>query len=158
MIIGATGHQNIPAAASPQIAHTLEQALRRYATALTGVCSLADGADQLFAGLVLELGGQLHVVVPCEGYERTMGTSVARERFKALLSRAHRVENLPFRQPSQSAFLAAGQHVVDLSRLLIAIWDGQDARGEGGTGDIVKYARSVGREIIVLWPEGVVRK
>jgi hypothetical protein len=43
---------------------------------------------------------------------------------------------------------------VDLSDLLIAVWDGKEAKGKGGTADIVRYARERDTEVVVLWPPG----
>ena len=67
------------------------------------------------------------------------------------------IEQLDHNSPSEEAFLDAGQHVVDRSDRLIAVWDGDDAQGKGGTGDVVRYARERGIEVIVVWPEGVKR-
>jgi hypothetical protein len=157
MIIGATGHQNIPEAALVEIRQGIERVLMRYSSDLIGVSSLAEGADQLFARAVLELGGRLHAVIPSDYYDTTFTTPAARARFSALLGKAYCVETLDYPQPSENAFLAAGQRLVELSNLLIAVWDGKKARGRGGTGDIVQYARDLGREVIVVWPEDAVR-
>ncbi|WP_041624991.1 hypothetical protein [Stackebrandtia nassauensis] len=40
---------------------------------------------------------------------------------------------------------------------LIAVWDGQPARGYGGTADVVDYARDHGIDVTVIWPEGAKR-
>jgi hypothetical protein len=47
------------------------------------------------------------------------------------------------------AYLSCGRHIVDSSDVLIAIWDGAPARGPGGTGDIVAYARE--RLVPIIW-------
>lgn len=49
---------------------------------------------------------------------------------------------LPYSKPEE-AFLACGKAVADWTDILIAIWDGRPAKGRGGTGDVVAYARSV---------------
>jgi hypothetical protein len=121
------------------------------------VSSLAEGADQLFAQAVLELGGRFQAVIPSAHYDTTFNTPTTRAQFSELLGKAYRVETLDFPQPSEDAFLAAGQRVVELSSLLIAVWDGEKARGPGGTADIVQCARESGREVIVVWPEGAIR-
>jgi hypothetical protein len=124
---------------------------------LVGVCSLAAGADQLFARLVLEEGGKISVVVPCRHYETTFKRATDRRAFHALLRRAARVEQLEFEEPSEEAYFAAGRRVVDQSERLIAVWDGQRARGLGGTADVVRYARGCGHEVVVIWPDGLAR-
>ncbi|HEY1620682.1 MAG TPA: hypothetical protein VGG25_23870 [Streptosporangiaceae bacterium] len=40
---------------------------------------------------------------------------------------------------------------------LWAVWDGQPARGYGGTADVVAHARSKGIPVRVIWPEGARR-
>ena len=47
--------------------------------------------------------------------------------------------------------------MVDTSRVLVAVWDGQSARGLGGTADVVAYARERGKPVTVIWPEGASR-
>jgi hypothetical protein len=46
---------------------------------------------------------------------------------------------------------------VDRSDVLLAVWDGQPARGPGGTGDVVAYARARGTPVEVVWPAGAAR-
>jgi hypothetical protein len=45
--------------------------------------------------------------------------------------------------------------LVEECEQLLTIWDGLPAKGEGGTADIVAYARKRGRRVIVIWPPGV---
>ncbi|MEU4242446.1 hypothetical protein [Actinoplanes sp. NPDC026619] len=153
---GVTGHRVLP----PGIA---DRAVRHWGRVLPagallhGVSMLADGADQLFAGHVLAAGGTLEVVVPCEGYARTLIGDDSRARFADLRRAASKVTTMPYAEPSDQAFLAAGQALVDGCDHLFAIWDGQPARGLGGTADIVNYARDHGRPVTVLWLQGVLR-
>jgi hypothetical protein len=51
-----------------------------------------------------------------------------------------------------------GRAVGDRSNVLVAVWDGQPARGLGGTADVVvAYARERGVLVQVIWPEGATR-
>lgn len=154
--IGATGHQNLPDEATEYVAARIGELLTGGSHGLVGVCSLAVGADQLFARTVLEAGGQLHVVIPCNQYRTTFSEQEV-QVYDELLAAASTSETLPFGAPSEEAFLAAGRRVVDKSELLIAVWDGKPAKGRGGTGDVVSYADNEGVEIVVIWPEGVSR-
>jgi len=52
----------------------------------------------------------------------------------------------------EEAFLAAGKRVVDLSDIVIAVRDGEPAKGKGGTADSVAYALSTGAPVIHLNP------
>jgi hypothetical protein len=156
MVLGATGHQRLPPTALAEITRRLRRELTRFPE-LSGICSLAAGADQLFAKLVLDAGGQLRVIVPSTEYEATFTRQQDKVTYHELLNRASAVEQLEFDQPSEAAFYAAGQRVVDCCQRLIAIWDGQPARGFGGTADVVNYARGRGKAVVVIWPAGVKR-
>lgn len=102
------------------------------------------------------MGGALHVIVPCEGYDETFGGSDL-SRFRQLLGGAEMVETLAQAEPTEAAFVEAGHRVADLCEILVAIWDGERARGVGGTADVVDYAKEAGREIVIVWPPGVTR-
>jgi hypothetical protein len=158
--IGATGHQQLPAEALDSITATLREILDAEALQgdLVGYTSLAAGADQLFAGMLVEAHGELRVIVPSSGYEQTFQNDrLALQQFEGLLKKAREVELLPFDHPTEEAFFAAGRHVVDCCDSLIAIWDGQPAGGLGGTADVVAYARDTGKTVRVIWPAGVTR-
>lgn len=156
-VLGCSGHQAIPEEAAQFVDDGLTEAVRAFAQRdLVGVCSLAAGADQLFARIVLRAGGKLQVVVPSANYESTFDHD-GRVAYADLLSLAHHVETLGFDDPSEEAFRAAGYRVAELCDVLVAVWDGQPAKGKGGTADVVEHARRLGRPVEVVWPEGVAR-
>lgn len=124
---------------------------------ISGLTSLAAGADQHFARPVLDRGGRLHVIVPSEGYESAFTDRAARASFHDLLAAAWKVETLPYDRPSGEAFMEAGKRVVDLAEIVVAVWNGQPAQGLGGTADVVNYARALGREVTIVWPTGAAR-
>jgi hypothetical protein len=153
---GVTGHRILP----PEIVDRAREHWRRALPTgdrLYGVSNLADGADQLFAAHVLAAGGALEVILPCEGYAGSLIPDAGRSPFEDLRRAAATVITMPYPQPSEHAFLAAGQAVVDRCDHLFAVWDGCPARGLGGTADIVAYARARGRPVTVLWVDGVPR-
>lgn len=156
-VVGATGHQAIPGRAIPYIEAHLRAALQDVGRDLVGVCSLAVGADQMFALNVLEVGGQLQVVVPSSGYETTFDDERIRTRYRQLLRRASRTDTLDFPEPTEEAFFAAGRRIVEECETLLAVWDGQASQGLGGTGDVVEYARKLGRPVEIIWPAGIAR-
>lgn len=135
----------------------LTQLRRLDADNLEGVCSLAVGADQIFARTMLSTGGQLHVVIPCTNYAATFTTEETRTSFYELLASATSRELLPFPFPTEEAFMAAGRVVADRSDLLLAVWDSAPAAGLGGTADVVQYAKMHGKPVEVIWPDGARR-
>ena len=106
---------------------------------------------------MLAAGGDIHVVIPCEGYAQTFTTSADHQQFRSLLEAASDQELLPFAAPSEQAFLEAGKRVARLSDHLVAVWDGLPAQGVGGTADIVESAQRIGRRVTVIWPDDVRR-
>lgn len=126
-------------------------------TALQLVTALAAGADQLIATEAIELGASVEAVIPSKNYESTFPEPHARLEYRRLLRQAQSVVTLNFPMPSEDAFWEAGKAVVNRCEVLLAVWDGQAARGLGGTTDVVRYAREQGREIHVVWPAGVTR-
>lgn len=68
--IGITGHSNLPPATVALVDKALRVALAPYASdqPLVGVTCLAEGADQIFARAVLDLGGRLEVILPAPDY------------------------------------------------------------------------------------------
>ncbi|WP_433379264.1 hypothetical protein ACQPZX_13175 [Actinoplanes sp. CA-142083] len=156
MRFGVTGHRILP----PRV---VDCAVRHWSRVLPdgshphGVSNLADGADQLFAAHVLAAGGTLEVVLPCEGYAGSLIADDSRSRFEDLRRAAATVTTMPYPEPSDQAFLAAGQALVDRCDHLFAVWDGHPSRGLGGTADVVTYARDRGLPVTVLWVAGVVR-
>ncbi|MBB1512752.1 hypothetical protein H5399_09065 [Tessaracoccus sp. MC1627] len=155
-VYGITGHQKAPDETWALLSMRLGELLSGPAP-VTGVSSLAVGADQRFAQAVLSQGGELHVVLPSKNYRSSMETDVDRDRFQQLLAAATTVEQLNYRQPSEEAYLAAGRRVVDLCDMLVAVWDGLPAQGKGGTADVVEYAREVGKPVELVWPAGLSR-
>jgi hypothetical protein len=155
-VVGCTGHQALSHDTKRSVAAAIAAELARLPGPLVGVCSLAAGADQIFAQAVLAADGQLRVVIPSDGYASTFSTE-DRAAYRALLSGATSVTTLPFSEPSEQAYLEAGQEVVTSCELLIAVWDGAPAAGLGGTGDVVSYARALGRTVSVIWPTGASR-
>lgn len=154
--IGATGHQQLPAEATQFFAKNVRDVVRSCTPPRHLFTSLAAGADQLVARTVLQEGGSLHAIVPSVGYEGTLD-GADRRSYDELLAKADDVTRLDFQQPSEQAYWAAGKEVVDRCEVLVAIWDGQPARGLGGTADVVNYAKRRGKDVHVIWPNGVAR-
>lgn len=153
MKIGLTGHQRLEDPARWRwVKLEVDHCLSLLTPPLVGVTSLAIGADQLFAKAVLEHGGSLEVVIPFVGYESTFSEGHDRQEYSRLLRRAAKQEVLEKHGSEDEAYLASGRRMVDLSEILIVVWDGQPAGGLGGTGDVVNYAVEQRKRAIHLNP------
>ena len=153
MRVGITGHQRLAELSDwDWTRDELGNALRSLPQPLIGVSALAIGSDQLFARLVLNLGGLLEVVIPFANYERTFDASLDRDEYHGLLRLAKHVSVLPTSENDEQAYFLAGIAVVDRCELLFAVWNGQPAIGLGGTGDIVISALRQQKPLIHLNP------
>jgi len=66
--IGITGHSNLTPETVALVAEALRGLLVGVNQPVLGVTCLARGADQVFARVVLELGGEIEVVLPASDY------------------------------------------------------------------------------------------
>jgi hypothetical protein len=156
--IGITGHTNLRPASFPLVSDAMRAALATLATAeLSGVTCLAQGADQVFAHVVLDLGGTLHVVLPSADYRENQVSPDNLPEFDALLDRAATVHTMPFPRSSPAAYMAASEHMLARVDTLIAVWDGRAASHYGGTADVVDAAHHRGLPVTVIWPAGAGR-
>ena len=154
--IGITGHQRIPTVARDYVIEGIRRALRELTPPLLGFTSLAAGADQFFAREIIAAGGTLGAIIPSRGYDTTFSADDLVE-YENLLAQCSSIEVLDFAEPSEAAFMAAGEAVVSRCQVVLAVWDGLPAAGLGGTADAVARARELGRTVIVIWPAGVTR-
>lgn len=152
--IGITGHSNLTPGSVPLVAEQIRAALDAHQSDdLVGLTCLARGADQLFARVVLDLGGSVEVVLPAADYrERKVKPDNAAE-FDALISRAAVVHTMPFPKSNADAYMAASERILSAIDSLIAVWDGQPSGGYGGTADVVDAAKKRGIPVTVIWPD-----
>ncbi|MBD0744354.1 hypothetical protein [Streptomyces sp. CBMA152] len=155
--IGVTGHRDIPSEALEEIRGCLRSLLCGHEGSLEVLSSLAAGADQLFAAVALECGASLTVVIPSGDYETGFTDAVELARYQGLKRQATQEIRMDFPHSTDEAYYAAGAYIADNCDRLVAVWDGRPARGLGGTGDIVAYARSLGRTVTVVWRDGLTR-
>ncbi len=117
------------------------------------VSALADGADTLSAKRAIGAGWRLLAPLPFSraNYARDFSAE-DREQFEALLSAADAVAELDGLRAApadeERAYLQAGLVTVDQSDIVIAVWDGEGARGVGGTAMIKDEALSLGKPVI----------
>lgn len=127
--------------------------------------SLAEGADRLVAEEVLKRPGAcLKVVLPLtvRDYLEDFATDESRRQFHALLERDPAPvmlsrENLSdvcapqdLLKVRRQAYARAGRCVVDACTVLLGIWDGQPARGIGGTAQSIEHARRQRRPLYLI--------
>ncbi|GII76748.1 hypothetical protein Sru01_17300 [Sphaerisporangium rufum] len=152
-----SGHRGLPADTTALVDEAIRKLLVERGRPVRGISCLADGADQIFARAVLDLGGTLEAVIGSAGYRAGL-PAPARGEFDALVTAARRVHRLPFAEPTNESYMQASRHMLDLAGELFAVWDGRPARGYGGTADVVAEARGRGMPVLVIWPDGARRE
>ena len=112
----------------------------------TLLSQLAEGADRLAA--ISALKQDIHLVVPLPlakaDYLTDFSNGESKLIFENLLARAQTVLAPPPAATRNAAYLAVGTFMLEHCDVLIAIWDGQGAQGQGGTGEIVLLSRQRG--------------
>jgi hypothetical protein len=154
-IIGVTGHRILTDIA--KIEAGVEQAIDRIKKAfprepLTCLSALAEGADTVVAKKVMARSlARLTVILPLheDDYISDFRSTESKEEFLTLLGHADEVIRLPASESRDEAYQEAGFYVLNHCDALITVWDGQNAQGRGGTGEIVALARS--RRLPIAW-------
>ena len=105
---------------------------------------LASGADQLAAKSAHSSGYLVRAVLPFDPDEYRNDFAIGEElaEFERALDAADEVVSLPGdRTDSDGAYVVVGESLIEAADVLIAIWDGEEGRGPGGTAHVVELAR-----------------
>jgi hypothetical protein len=153
--VGVTGHRIL--AEIEKIDAGVEEALRRIEQAfpnepMTVISALAEGADRIVARHVLARPAARLVVplpLPKSDYMTDFKDEESQQEFLSLLERADEIIDLSVVGTRDQGYEAAGEYVLNNSDLLITIWDGKVAQGQGGTGSMVARARE--RRLPIAW-------
>ena len=159
LVLGVTGHRDIQDGEriSDLLKTQIAKLQQRYpSTPLVAMSSLAEGADRIFAQTALNAGIPLYVPLPFspEEYEKDFPDTV--DEFRSLCAAAEAVFQVPLAPGATSENLChvlgetgnswrdwqyamAGIYLAQRAHILFALWDGQSARGIGGTAQIVHF-------------------
>jgi hypothetical protein len=155
--VGITGHRGLPEESEDLVKRAIRSTVDRYPTSgLVAVSCIADGPDTWFAQAVLNHGGSLEVVVPAAQYRESLPEWHHRE-YDGLIQHAADVHETGLGESDSHAHMTGSEILVGLVDELVAVWDGQPARGYGGTADVVRYAERTGVPVSVIWPQGASR-
>jgi hypothetical protein len=126
-----------------KIVEVLDLITQRLDVQLSVTSALAEGADRMGARAAVARGLPLECPLPFsrDEYEKDFEREESRAEFRRLLDIAESVWELSGTRADESgAYAAVGGAVVAHSDLLVAIWDGERARGRGGTAEVVEAA------------------
>lgn len=113
------------------------------AARLTLHTPLASGADQIAAICARSSGYHVRALLPFEPdeYRNDFAAGDELDTFEQALAAADEIVALPGdRSRLNSAYVLVGKSLVRTADVMIAIWDGEAARGPGGTAHVVDLA------------------
>jgi hypothetical protein len=152
-VVGFSGHRQVadkPGAAKAILA-ALESLRREAPGEWIGLSSVAIGSDQLFVEQVLGLGMSLHVILPLPRAEFQKDFSADEwSDVEHILTRAEHTRVISENGEREDAYLDCGMETVNGADVMLVLWDGQSARGKGGTADVVDYAKSLGKPVLII--------
>ena len=104
---------------------------------------LATGADQLAATSARALGYHMRALLPFapDDYRNDFGAGSEQDDYDRHLAAADEIFALPSdRADGDEAYVLVGKAVVAAADILVAIWDGREGNGPGGTAHVVEHA------------------
>lgn len=152
-MVGFTGHRFVENDA------VIRDAIIRELTALNAISagdwnaisSAAEGTDQIFAQAALQQGITWSAVLPLDPAEFSRDFSPEKWRaVESLLAEAQSVRVIDSNGTRDEAYMDCGLETVNACDVLIAVWDGKEARGLGGTADVVSYADELTMPTIIV--------
>jgi hypothetical protein len=105
--------------------------------------ALATGADQLAAICGRSSGYFVRAILPFEAreYRKDFAAGEEIDGFEQALQAADEIVALPGdRADLERAYVLVGESLIEKADILIAIWDGEEGRGPGGTAHVVEMA------------------
>lgn len=148
--VAFTGHRKL--ADPARIATAIREALGEIEAKgrpVVAITSAASGADTLLLEALAEQDTPFFLILPFP--EERFREDFSPEdwaRASRHFDRALSVEIVRDVDTDNEAYLEAGVRGIDGADVLLAVWNGQPAAGQGGAGDIVNYARELGKPFV----------
>lgn len=121
---------------------------------ISGLTPVAEGADRIFADEVLKHGGKLELVLPFRPdiYREDFATNESKADFVRLLcmDKCPLIIDALDKPHKEWAYYHSGKMVADQCDILIVVWDGNEAKGPAGTGNILDYAKKNKNPAIII--------
>ena len=149
IVLAATGHRVIPKQDEEALCKAVNGELNLIAKSNPHspcilISALAEGADRLVANCALNLGWQLCTVLPLtqDDYETDFREDASVVEFRELLTRSTWVKMIdPKHHLRPACYHELGLWLSQQAQVLIALWDGEQAKGPGGTAEVIQNFR-----------------
>jgi hypothetical protein len=152
-VVGFSGHRQLhdPASAASAVTRALELLRKETDGEWVALSSVATGGDQMFAERARALGMSWYAVLPMPRAAFSQDFSEAEwQEVEKALGQAENVQVIAESGSREDAYLDCGMETVNGSDVLVAVWDGEPARGRGGTADVIEYAKSIGKPLLII--------
>jgi hypothetical protein len=152
-VVGFTGHRHLadPAGAAAAIARALASLCKEMPGEWVALSSIAGGADQLFVQQARALGLSWHAILPLSRAEFARDFTQAEwAAVEEALAAADHVRVIAATGDRKDSYFDCGVETANGADVLLVVWDAEPARGKGGTADVVEYARSIGKPVMIV--------
>lgn len=157
--IAVTGHRSnrisneAESALTAIVEHLLARLKNESRQPIQVISALAEGADRIVveAAILVDVPFRVILPFPAADYADDFASDASKQRFLELLEFAQATDTLVFAEQRKRSdgYVAVGDALLASADVLLAIWDGEPARGHGGTADVVRQA--LDKRIPVLW-------
>ena len=124
---------------------------------LLALSAMAEGSDRRFAWAALAENYRLQAVLPFSEieYEATFARPERTPQFIELLEKCETITILDG-DPADfiEAYNKIGDHLIAVSDILVAIWDGNPAISRGGTHNVMTRAVDAGKLVLSIRADG----
>jgi hypothetical protein len=152
-VVGFTGHRHLTdhAGAARAIRGAIDAIRDEVPGEWIALSSVAGGSDQIFVQQARASGLAWHAILPLARVEFAKDFSHEDwERVEKTLASADHVRTISEYGDRKDGYFDCGIETVNGADVLLAVWDGEPARGRGGTADIVQYAQSIGKPVMII--------
>ncbi len=152
-VVGFSGHRSVndPVAKAKAIRRAIELLQHEAPGEWLVLSSVASGSDQIFVQEAIDLGHSWHAILPLPRAEFAKDFPPEEwTKVEHLLTKAEDVRVITENGAREDAYLDCGMETVNDADVLIALWDGDPARGKGGTADVVAYAKAMGKPVLII--------
>jgi hypothetical protein len=152
-VVGFSGHRQV--ARPVKTAEAIGKAIQALKADIHGewiaLSSVAAGADQLFVDAAQAQGLAWHALLPLPRADFSSDFAPEQwQQVEARLARAEQQRIIDDAGTREDAYMDCGFETVNGADVMLVVWDGEPARGKGGTADVVAYANSMGKPLLII--------
>ncbi|MCX5604817.1 hypothetical protein OOK29_42490 [Streptomyces phaeochromogenes] len=157
-MIAVVGHPDLAPWTLTLLEEELRERLARYAEAgRTGLVRVGQGLPVAFGRAAQKAGLALVTVVPPLYRAPALLRELDQRAAGELLLLSQHVRLVDYDPADRNACVRADERLLRACARVLAIWDGTASDDRDTTAHLVAYARSLGIDVEVLWPDGAKR-